>query len=668
MFTRCATLLNRPHPNPSPKAGEGLRSGSIPLLPRWEKGLGDEGQFEVAHRVMLIFHQQRQRTRTGLRQFATLTGLIAAIIVLAAAMPTWGQIPTPSPQIAPGLQLNLPMLNSLFAGKTATIDQGSVRLDGYTLFVIAAPSTSTAATTDPTSLHVRPQPPDRQTPIDLRVGIIENRLQRIATSSFDPQTLKVINEIDGTSRLPVINVSYMIDNATRTDDLLTVTTLDTELHATDADSLAKEWTQVIKTALLKAEQERSPVSIRQQTRFAAGIFVGMVLVSLGLSRWQRRLAAKRHQLSTRLRDETEEIAATTEKTGAADVSTTLLQQQMDHRQQRGMNEIQRRLFQFSQVGIWGSGVFAILGLFPYTRPLQPIVLDWVQIPLKTLAIAFVTYLSIRLGGVFLDRLFLVLQDSASLAPEASQRSALRFSTFSRVSKSILAGLLVAVGMATALAVINIQVGPLLAGAGIIGLAVSFASQSLIKDMINGFLILLEDQYGVGDVIIVGDVSGLVENMNLRITQLRNDEGRLITIPNSAITIVQNLSKEWSRVDLRIDVAYSADINHALKIIDQVAEQMSSDRYWRDLILEPPEMLGVDNLDYAGATVRLWIKTQPLKQWEVAREYRRRLKGAFDEAGIHFGVPQQSLVVRNEEEEDAFREDLHKDSRPNVNQR
>jgi moderate conductance mechanosensitive channel len=615
---------------------------------------------------MLIFHQQRQRTKKGLRQFATLAGLIATIIVLAA-LPTWGQTPTPGSQISPGLQLNLPVLNSLFAGKTASIDQGSVRLDGYTLFVIAAPSTSTTATTNTTPSHVRSQQPNSPTPIDLRVGIIEDRLQRIATSNFDPQTLKVVYQIDSTSRLPVIDVRYTIANVTRTDDLLTVTTLDTELHATDADSLAKEWTQVIKTALLKAQTERSPTSIRQQTRFAAGIFVGMVLVSLGLSRWQRRLADKRHQLSTQLRDETEQINATTEKTGAADVSTTLLQQQMDHRQKRGMNEIQRRLFQFMQVGIWGSSIFAILGLFPYTRPLQPIVLDWLQIPLKTLAIAFVTYLSIRLGGVFLDRLFLVLQDSASLAPEASQRSALRFSTFSRVSKSILAGLFVAVGLATALAVINIQVGPLLAGAGIIGLAVSFASQSLIKDMINGFLILLEDQYGVGDVIIVGDVSGLVENMNLRITQLRNEEGHLITIPNSAITIVQNLSKEWSRVDLRIDVAYSADINHALKIIDQVAEQMSGDRYWRDLILEPPQMLGVDNLDYAGATVRLWIKTQPLKQWEVAREYRRRLKGAFDEAGIHFGVPQQSLVVRNEEEEDAFREDLHKASHPNVHQ-
>jgi moderate conductance mechanosensitive channel len=151
---------------------------------------------------------------------------------------------------------------------------------------------------------------------------------------------------------------------------------------------------------------------------------------------------------------------------------------------------------------------------------------------------------------------------------------------------------------------------------------------------------------VGDVIVVGDVAGFVETMNLRITQLRNDEGRLITIPNSQITIVQNLSKEWSRVDLRIPVAPSADINQALKVIEQVAQDMQQDTTWRNLILEPPLLLGIDNLDYIGATVRIWIKTKPLKQWEVAREYRKRLKVAFDKAGISIGVPQQSLHVHN----------------------
>ncbi|NJL22608.1 MAG: mechanosensitive ion channel family protein [Leptolyngbyaceae cyanobacterium SM1_3_5] len=316
-----------------------------------------------------------------------------------------------------------------------------------------------------------------------------------------------------------------------------------------------------------------------------------------------------------------------------------------------LSKIQRRLLQLGQIATWGGGGLLILGLFPFSRRWQPIAINLVQIPLKILAIAFGTYLAIRFSGVLVDRLFLLLQDSTSIAPEASQRLALRFSTISRVGKSIIAVFLLGLGVIIALSVINVQVGPLLAGAGIIGLAISFASQSLIKDILNGFFILLEDQYGVGDVIIVGEVSGFVENMNLRITQLRNEEGRLITIPNSAIAIVQNLSKEWSRVDLRVDVAYSADLDQALALIEKIAQDMSRDHPWSDLILEPPLLLGVDELDNAGATVRLWIKTQPLKQWEVAREYRRRLKVAFDKAGIPFGIPQQALMLHSEMSDD-----------------
>jgi small conductance mechanosensitive channel len=210
-------------------------------------------------------------------------------------------------------------------------------------------------------------------------------------------------------------------------------------------------------------------------------------------------------------------------------------------------------------------------------------------------------------------------------------------------------------------------GPLLAGAGIIGLAISLASQNLLRDIINGFLILMEDQYGVGDVIVVDEVAGLVESMNLRITQLRNEEGRLITIPNSQIAIVQNLSKEWSRVDIMIPVSHTSDINEALELIEQVAEDMRDDPKWKALILEPPLLLGVDNLDHVGATVRIWIKTLPLKQWEVAREYRRRLKIAFDQSGVNIGVPQQSLhlhstlPVMNLSRDDSSRSPQNKES-------
>jgi small conductance mechanosensitive channel len=169
---------------------------------------------------------------------------------------------------------------------------------------------------------------------------------------------------------------------------------------------------------------------------------------------------------------------------------------------------------------------------------------------------------------------------------------------------------------------------------------------LIKDAINGFLIILEDQYALGDVIAVGNFGGLVENLNLRMTQLRDSEGRLITIPNSEVKIVANLSSRWSRADLTVPVAYEADVDQALKLIEKVALDMDEDPQWQRQIIETPQVLGIDLFGDRGLIIRVWIKTQPLKQWDVAREYRRRLKIAFDQAGIFIPVPQQAIWVND----------------------
>jgi small-conductance mechanosensitive channel len=266
--------------------------------------------------------------------------------------------------------------------------------------------------------------------------------------------------------------------------------------------------------------------------------------------------------------------------------------------------------------------------------------------LQVLGIGLLSYVGIRAIEVLIDQFFDAIAEGQLLEPKASQRLALRVSTFSRVIKSVVTIVFTFVGGLAALSVVGVDLIPLLAGAGIIGIAISFASQSIIKDMINGFLILLEDQYAVGDVITVGEVSGLVENMNLRITQLRNNEGRLITIPNSAIAVVQNLSKDWSRVDIAIDLAYGTDPDRALEVIRQVGESMYSDREWRSKMPEAPEVLGIDELDHTGILIRVWLKTQPLQQWKVGREFRRRLKYALDEAGIEIGSPQQALWFRS----------------------
>ncbi len=552
----------------------------------------------------------------------------------------WAQSPAPASGALPSLQqleTNLSNINSLFDLDSSEIARGIIWLDGRRLFTIATP----ALPSDGKQVQ-------GMSPIESRVAIIENRLRQIVEQGFDPDSLSVETTTDSNSRQPVIFVQYDRDGTTNRDELMTITTLDAEINGTNAQDRAEEISRIIEAALLRADNERQPGFLQQQALWAAAILLLVGGLSLIVTSWQRRLQQERQGLAAQSRSASSELSISQ----APESTTILLQQKTANQQRQRFNDIKRRLFQLLQLLLWGGGLVLILGLFPQIRWLRPLVLSWVQIPVRLLVIVLLTYLAIRLSEALIDHLFWALQSGTSLAADTSQRLILRFTTFSRVAKSIAVLVLGSVGLMIAVAAIGISINPgVLTFAGIAGVGVSLASQNLIKDVINGFLILLEDQYGVGDVVMIGEMSGLVENMNLRITQLRSSQGHLITIPNSSISVVQNLSKEWSRVDLNISVAYESDIDQALAVIDRVAQTLSTDPVWRELILEKPQLLGVENLDYAGATVRLWIKTQPLKQWEVAREYRRRLKLAFDQAGISVGVPQQALWFNNSADAD-----------------
>jgi len=233
-----------------------------------------------------------------------------------------------------------------------------------------------------------------------------------------------------------------------------------------------------------------------------------------------------------------------------------------------------------------------------------------------------------------------------LSPVASERSQLRIATVSSTVQWVMIIAWIIIGLFVGLIVFGVDFAPLIAGAGLLGVAVSLASQNLLKDTINGFLIVLEDQYGIGDFIDTGNWSGVVEGLNLRITQLRNPEGKLITIPNGQIGAVANLTKSWSRVDLNVPVDYETDTLSAIRVIETTAMEMSRDPQWRWQILEAPKIMGVDDFSDRGLIIKIWIKTQPAKQWMVAREFRLRLKLAFDKAGILIPVSQQNIAIRD----------------------
>jgi small conductance mechanosensitive channel len=191
--------------------------------------------------------------------------------------------------------------------------------------------------------------------------------------------------------------------------------------------------------------------------------------------------------------------------------------------------------------------------------------------------------------------------------------------------------------------LEIQLGPLLATAGIGALAIGFGAQSLVKDVISGFFIILENQYRIGDVIEVAGVSGLVESVSLRKTVLRDLQGKVHTIPNGEIKVVSNFSKEWSRSVLDLGISYRDDIDQIVDLLIQIGKEMGSEEPYKSAILEPLQVLGVEKFDESQMVIRMMVKTAPLKQWEVGRELRRRIKIRFDEKGIQLPFPHRVLL-------------------------
>lgn len=577
------------------------------------------------HLVQLQFLGLRHRA-IAIKVILTLA---VGLLVFNTTSPAQSQdLPLPSSLTSPHTsifdsieELAPPNVRAFFSLDQDKLASAPVRLDGRIIFWVAAPTLSPDATSqDSLSANQRAQE-------------IELRLSDLASRPFDPKTLTVNWELETASKQPVIYVNG--------EFLLTVTALDAQLNGlNDLELRAEVTASAVREALLRYQQERQPPYLWQQGRYAVGIVIGMLLLTFTVMNLQHRVRRRRQHLAETT------PAPTLAQPADSQRVTTALRQSIVQRQKRGVLEIQQGVLKLSHWAIWLSGIFLILGLFPHTRWLQPVMWQALQLPCKLALVGITIYWLVRVSGLLVDRFFVALQEGSLLAPDGSQRLALRVSTFSQVSKSILASSIVLLGLLVGLSMIGVEVAPLLAGAGILGLAISFAAQGLIKDIINGFLILFEDQYGIGDVIVVGDVSGFVETMNLRITQLRNEEGRLITIPNSQIAVVQNLSKEWARVDLMVPIALSADTDQALALIKQTAIDMSLEAYWQDVILEPPLLLGIDQLDHMGATARIWIKTLPLKQWEVAREYRRRLKIAFERADIEIGMPHQQVQIEN----------------------
>ena len=259
---------------------------------------------------------------------------------------------------------------------------------------------------------------------------------------------------------------------------------------------------------------------------------------------------------------------------------------------------------------------------------------------QILAIVIISFIVIRVVRMIIKR----SRNTIVLKAEDDVERAKRTETLAGlIEKTVRAIVMIAAALMT-LQALGINIGPLLAGAGVVGLAIGFGAQSLVKDVISGFFILLENHMNVGDVVEIAGETGLVESINMRVTTLRDLSGNVHIIPNGEIAVVTNMTKEYSRAVLEIGVAYKENVDEVMQVMKDVGDELAKDPGFSYRILEPMEMLGLDSFGDSSVNIKARITTKPLEQWNVAREYRRRLKNTFDEKGIEIPFPHVTLYM------------------------
>ncbi len=265
--------------------------------------------------------------------------------------------------------------------------------------------------------------------------------------------------------------------------------------------------------------------------------------------------------------------------------------------------------------------------------------------IKIAAILVCAYLVRRFAGVLIDKIIrkAIVADHF-LTPEAEKkREDTLISVFSGTFRVI-------IWLAVILMVLSelgINIGPLLAGAGVIGLAIGFGAQYIIRDFFTGLFIILENQFRVGDVLCLGDICGTVENINLRMTVLRDVDGTVHHIPNGEIKIASNMSKDFARVNLKVGISYEVNLEKVIKVVNQLGQEMAEDSEWKDKILKAPQFVRVDDFADSAVIIKISGEVKPLEQWAVLGELRKRIKIAFDKQGIEIPFPQ--MVVHQAQE-------------------
>jgi len=257
--------------------------------------------------------------------------------------------------------------------------------------------------------------------------------------------------------------------------------------------------------------------------------------------------------------------------------------------------------------------------------------------IKIVFIAVLAYLlNIIIGRIIVRTVRIAVVRDENMSVEAEQK---RENTLIHIFKGALRVILIVLALLMILQEFGLKIGPILAGAGIVGVAVGFGGQYLIKDVITGLFMILENQYRIGDVVKIDGTEGVVQDITLRKTTLRDMDGTVHHINHGSIVLVSNLSKDFARVNIEIGIAYDTDLEHLIRVINRTGTELAADPVFRESIISPPKFLRVQRFDQSAIIIKILGDTKPLKQWEIAGELRKRLKIAFDKEGIEIPFPQ-----------------------------
>jgi moderate conductance mechanosensitive channel len=508
-------------------------------------------------------------------------------------------------------------------------------LSADTLFTIASP---TVYDRTPEAIG------DRQT-VERRAEEIQAKLLLLLNRPMDPQTL--VFEVSQLNNVAVIDAKDI--NYQRPLVLLSVTDLDADFNGQPTDQLAEEWRGTLEQELREG-LKNLPAARRRVNQILVSLFIvtcGLGALKYGLSKRQQQLRRQKKAIQTTptsVPATSLPAAANGERLAQMRIDFLLkLRQVFSLDRQLSILSFMQWLLFWLLILAWYGGFLWVVGVSPYLIQNQ---FNLLEIPLSLLIIWFVTGLAIRISRRLIDHIIrnwetLEWVDFIDLGD--TQRRQLRTSTIAGAAKGLTAIVIALFGLLSALGAVGLPTASVVAIGSLAGLAITFGSQNLVKDLVNGFFILAEDQYAIGDVIDVGQASGLVEHLNMRVTQLRSGDGEMVTIPNSSITQVKNLTRNWSRVNFSLDVDYQTDPDRVLTLLKDVAQGLYDDPVWRDNIVAAPTVLGIDAISHSGLTITTLIQTEPGQQWSVGRELRLRVRRTLAQNGIDIGTPRTVTV-------------------------